>query len=407
MSRYREQLDWVKKQQSALTSLLETWSNINSSSDNPEGLALMLKALSTEFGKLKGDQKEIPLLPRKRIDAKGYLIEETTGSALRIVKHPNAPIKVFLAGHMDTVYPKTAPFQKAERLDENTLKGPGVTDMKGGLLVMMTALQALENSSWAGKIGWEVLINPDEEVGSPSSEHLFVEAAKRNHIGLLYEPSFPDGSLVSSRKGSINYTMVIRGKSAHAGRDFFAGRNAISAMARYIVAIEQLISEEKGVTLNVGSIQGGVASNIVPDLAICKFNIRVNDPEEYRQMNRQLQQFIATCHFQDGITAELHETAARGPKPFDDKNSALFDKIKSCASELGAELKSKPSGGVCDGNILSEEGLPTIDTLGVIGGNIHTFDEYVLLNSLTQRAELSALFLLKIASGEIPIKESK
>lgn len=407
MHPFEAQLNWIASQRLSMIELLETWANINSFSDNLAGLASMLSSVKSGFAALGGEMKEIPLPPRIRIDSLGNKVEIPSANALLITKHPNAPIKVFLGGHMDTVYSPASSFQKVKFIDKQTMQGPGVADMKGGLIVMLKALEALELSSYAGKVGWEVLINPDEEIGSPGSEPLFTQAAQRNHIGLIYEPTYADGSIVSSRKGSANFTVVIKGRSAHAGRDFFAGRNALSAMARFIVSAEELIDEKKGVTLNIGQIEGGGPANIVPELAVGRFNLRMADPTDLPIAMKILHTHIASSNKKDGITAVLHEIVARAPKPFDKKNEALFNLIKDCGSILKLDLKTKPSGGVCDGNILSAAGLPTIDTLGVVGGNIHTPEEYMLIDSLTERASLSALLLLRIASGEVDITRLK
>lgn len=400
---YQKAIDWIHSQQEEMVRLLQKWSHINSGTKNLAGLRIMLSELKNAFAVLGGEMQEVSLPPRIVVDRSGNSIEEHSGAALLIQKYPDANFKVLLGGHMDTVYSAESPFQKTKRIDQNKLIGPGVTDMKGGLIVMLKALQALERSPFAGKIGWEVIINPDEEVGSPASQSLFIEAARRNDLGLLYEPSFSDGVLVSSRKGSANFTIVFRGKSAHAGRDFFEGKNAIIAAAKFALAIESLTNAEKGVTVNVGNFNAVGPVNIVPDLAIVGVNIRVLNSVDFPHILSHIKDCADRLNG-NGISVAFHEHSARVPKPFDEKNHALFEKIRSCAKELGIDLKARPSGGVCDGNILSEQGLPTIDTLGVVGGNIHTYDEYILLDSLMERATLSALFLMKLANAEIVTK---
>lgn len=400
---YRPYLDWIQGQRTPMLDLLEIWANINSHTDNIPGLETMLSALKTAFSSLGGVMQEIPLQPRVQINANGETATQPVGKALRIKKYPHAPIQILLGGHYDTVYPLDHSFQAVFRPKDELLQGPGVADMKGGLIVLLKALETLERSPFAGKIGWEVLINPDEEVGSPSSESLFIEAAKRNHIGLLYEPSFADGAIVSSRKGSANMTLVVKGKAAHAGRDFFSGRNALTAAMRFALDAESLTNKEKGITVNIGNITGGGPVNIVPDLAICHFNIRMSNPEDLLSLTKALQERAVECNSAEGFSAQLFENSARAPKPFDEKNQALFQKIASCGNEIDISLQTRPSGGVCDGNILSEHGLPTIDTLGAVGGYIHTNQEYILINSLVERSLLSAYFLMKIANGEIQL----
>lgn len=387
-----------------MAELLEAWSNVNSGSDNISGLARMLELIKKECAVLKAETKIIPIAPRKKIDSAGQVIDIPNGEVLFLKKHPNAPIQIFLGGHYDTVYGEQHYFQKAERLENgDLLRGPGTADMKGGLIIMLKALEALEKSSVAGKIGWEVLINPDEEVGSMSSEHLFRDCAKRAQLGLLFEPSFSDGSLVSARKGSANFSVIARGKAAHAGRDFHEGRSAIAAMGRFIHDADDLNSSGNGVTINFGHIEGGGPVNIVPDLAICRINMRGDKEEALEKATKELHRLVKLENETEGLNLTIVDQSARAPKPFDEKTKLLFESLKESAAEIGMNIKWQPSGGVCDGNILAAEGVPTIDTLGVIGGNIHTSEEYANLDSLPHRAQLTAYFLTKIAKGEIHV----
>lgn len=407
MGRYLQHLDWIGSQQQQMVTLLELWASINSGTDNLDGLSRMLAALEKEFLHLGGVMQAIPLPSRIKIDAKGQAVEESNGNAFLITKHPEAPLHVLLGGHMDTVYPVNSAFQDVTHLDMNTMRGPGVADMKGGIVVLLKALEALERSPFAGKVGWEVLITPDEEVGSQGSEALWVDCAQRHQLALLFEPAFSDGALVSARKGSANFTVVAKGKAAHAGRDFHSGRNAISAIVRFIVEAEKLISKEKGITVNIGHIEGGGPVNIVPDLAICRFNVRIMQAEDLDVVRERLYHIIAKGHEYEGLSLVLYENASRLPKPFDTPHQKLFQAMQTCAADLDLTLQERPSGGVCDGNILASQGVPTLDTMGVVGGNIHTPDEYVLLNSLTERASLAAYFLMKVGNEEIDLNGIK
>jgi glutamate carboxypeptidase len=304
---------------------------------------------------------------------------------------------------MDTVYPASHPFQKAQMIAPDTLQGPGVADMKGGLVIMLKALEALEQHPACGSLGWEVLVTSDEEIGSIGSEPLFLEAAKRAAFGLIFEPSFSDGAIVSSRKGSANYTITSTGKAAHSGRDFEKGKNAIVPLAQFIVAAHQLNNVEKGLTVNIGRANGGGPVNVVPDFAACGINVRATKAEAFAQILQDLQ--ILVDHINStGASLELHSQHVRSPKAFDQKNQHLFALIEQCALEEGYQLNSRPSGGVCDGNILSEAGLGVIDTLGAIGGNIHSPEEYIFVDSLRTRARLTALLLFNIASGRLTFK---
>lgn len=393
-------LNWIKTQQQEMLNQLMAWAAINSCSDNLLGLAHMLKILEKSFSVLEGNIEKIALPPRSTVSSSGEVVTLPLGQALRITKRSKAPFQVLLAGHMDTVYPLTHPFQTPRLLDANTLQGPGVADMKGGLLIMLTALQALERHPDAENVGWEVLINPDEEIGSAGSEPLFREAAKRNHFGLIFEPSFADGAIVSSRKGSMNFSVVARGKAAHAGRDFDKGRNAILAIAHFITQANHLNNKEKGISINPGHISGGGPVNIVPDLAICRFNARTTHPADFKIIQKNLEELVDKTPI-EGVQLALHIENTRRPKLFDKKCQHLFDLLNICAKEEGYSLIHRPSGGVCDGNNLAAEGLPVIDTLGAIGGEIHTSHEYILIDSLIQRSRLTGLFLTKLASGSL------
>lgn len=400
MPNFIDQLTRIDKERNAMLQLLQEWADINSGSENLPGLALMTRALSTSFARLNGSMEEIDLLPRIVVDELGKTIKIPHGKALSITKRPKAKIRVFLGGHMDTVYPVTHRFQKTTRLDANTLQGPGVADMKGGLVIMLKALEAFEQHPLAANIGWEVLINPDEEVGSIGSEPLLIKCATRNTLGLIFEPSFPDGTIVSSRKGSANLTITSCGRAAHAGRDFDKGRNAITALAKFIVIAHELSDLKKGITLNFGHISGGGPVNVVPDLAICRLNIRTVNPDDFAYVEGELIK-IANSLESDGIKLSILLQHMHPPKPFDHKNQQIFKMLKSCAQEENIDLQHRPSGGACDGNLLSAHGLPIIDSLGVIGSHIHTTNEQMVIDSLVSRTRLVTLFLLKLACGEL------
>ncbi|MBA3722607.1 MAG: hydrolase [Parachlamydiaceae bacterium] len=404
MNQYLPYLEWISNQQEIMTESVKRWAAINSWSDNINGLQQMASTLSKEFECLESEIKLHPLPLQKIINAQGQFVTRPLGKAISIKKRPNAKIQILLAGHMDTVYPPTDPFQNVIQKGEN-LHGPGVADMKGGLVILLTTLQALERSPFASSIGWEVIINPDEEIGSPGSYSLYQEAAKRNDVGLIFEPSFSDGAFVSARKGSANYSIVVKGKSAHAGRDFHQGRSAIYAISHFIHMLEKLPKDLPTTTINVGYIQGGSVPNIVPDLSVCRLNVRSNTANEMIKTRQYIDELILDCERREGIQFTLIEDSNRLPKPFDAKTEFLFNAYQKCVEDTDNRFELRESGGVCDGNILSAEGLPTIDSVGAIGGNIHTENEYLFLPSLSERARIAALFLFKCSTGEIAIAE--
>jgi glutamate carboxypeptidase len=387
---YREVFGWIDAQADRMRDLVSKWVNINSFSYNTAGLQQLAQVLKKEWSTL-GEVEELPLPPAESIDADGKIVHAPLGQALRIRKRPNAPRQIFLCIHMDTVYPPEGDFREVTLLDQNTMRGPGVCDAKGGLAVMLIAIEALERSPWSAKVGWEALINPDEEIGSPGSSQLFEEAAKRSHVGLLFEPAMPDGSLVSHRGGSGSYSVIVRGRSAHAGRDPHMGRNAIVAAAELSVALSKLTAD--GVTVNVSKIDGGGPTNVVPDLAICRFNVRAKTPPDQQKIQSQIKEVLSSFRDRDGIRMESHGGFHRPPKPLDRGTQRLQKQLESCAAEMGIPVSWRYSGGVSDGNQLAAAGLANLDSLGPRGGSIHSPDEFLLLDSLTERAKLATLLI--------------
>ena len=403
MISYTPYMQWIDRQYDSMLQLLIDWSTINSGSWNLSGLGRMRQAIRTRFESLGSVPEEIALEPMEGIDATGNRVQLPLGKALRFVKRPRAPQRIFLGGHMDTVFGADHAFQKTRRRDARSLNGPGVADLKGGLVVMLTALEALERSPYAEALGWEILINPDEEIGSPGSAPLLEAAARRNHLGLIYEPALADGTLAGARKGSGNYTVVVRGKAAHAGREHALGRNAIVALADFITALNALNGQRSDITVNPGRIDGGGPVNIVPDLAICRFNVRVGSLEEQTWVASEIHRLCDVINQREGFAIELLGGFGRPPKALTPQNRRLFEMVSVCGRELGVEVRWQPTGGCCDGNNLAAAGLPNVDTLGVRGGNIHSAEEFVVLDSLTERAKLSALLLMKIGAGELSI----
>jgi len=393
-------LDWIDQQAPSMRQKLTDWAHINTGSGNLAGLDHFRRMLRLEFSRLGAQVSEIELPPMESIDARGATARQAVGAALCAVKRPEAKQRVFLCIHMDTVYPPDHAFQTCTLLDANTLRGPGVADAKGGLLVMLTALAALERSSAAAKIGWEVLINSDEEIGSMSSLLLLEAAAKRNQVGLLFEPAMADGSLVERRKGSGSFSAIVHGRAAHAGRDFHHGRSAMVAAAKLILGLDHLNRERPGVTVNIGRIDGGGPSNVVPDLAVVRFNVRTTLAEDETFVLAHVRKCLEEINCQDGIRAELHGGFTSPPKIPDSAARRLMDLITGCGRELNMPIQWKDSGGTCDGNKLAAAGLPNVDTLGPCGGNLHSSEEFVVLDSLPQRAKLAALALMRLAEEE-------
>ena len=401
---YTPFLDAIDARGPQLVTMLRRWAEINSGTYNLAGLEAMRAELREAFAPLGGEMSEVGVPPAKVVDSRGEEVETPLGKALVIRKRPEAPIRVLLNIHYDTVFGADSPFQRTEMVDADTLRGPGVVDANGGIVVMLAALEAFEASPWAKGIGWEVILNPDEEIGSVGSAALLKEAAARNHIGLVFEPAWADGSLVGERKGSGNYTVIVHGRAAHAGRDFEKGRNAIVVLAELVTKLS--VPPAPGVIINCGKIEGGsAATNIVPDLAIARFNVRVGDATDLlaAQTHFDLASRAARVRPRDGFTVSIDGGFTSPPKVLDDRSARLLGHIRDCARQLGMELNVVSSGGVSDGNKLAAAGLPVIDSLGPVGGELHSDREYVRVGSIAQRAKMTALLLMKLGYGEITV----
>ena len=395
----------IDSQQTSNVELLTRWSAINSSTYNLDGLERMLAELRTAFAPLGASEELIDLAPAESVDSSGNVVRAKLGRAVRFVKRLDAKMRVLLNIHYDTVYGVDHPFQQSRQIDTDTLNGPGVCDAKGGIVVMLAALRAIERSpSVARELGWEVLLNPDEEIGSPGSVSILCETAKRHSIGLVFEPALPDGAIVGARKGSGNFIAIVRGRAAHAGRDFSAGRSATVALAALVTRLDQLNQTiGNGLTINCGRIEGGTAVNVVPDLAIGRFNVRVNTPDQMDRMQREIESAANEIAQRDGISMQIHGGFGSPPKVVDERSQRLIDLVRTCAREVRlGDLAVRSSGGASDGNKLAGAGLAVIDTLGPVGGEIHSDREYVKLSTIAQRAKVTAVLLMQLARDGPP-----
>ncbi len=393
---YQLMLDWIDDQTPEMVDRIVEWSSLCSGSEYPAGLDAMCSKLEAAFHTLSPSAPELVPLT---IDGR----PPETRTALRIHCRREAPTRVLLAGHFDTVFDPQHSFQDVSRDGDNILRGPGVADMKGGLVVMLTALTAFEALAPAAlhaRLGWEVFLNPDEEIGSPFSRLQFGESARINHLGLLFEPALPGGKLARSRKGSGNFVATIRGRAAHAGRDPGQGRNAIRAAADFVQAIDELNARRDGIFINVARIGGGGALNIVPDAAAVRYNVRTLRADDEDWILEEVETIVEQINARDGIHILVAGEFASPPKPATPATDLMLEDLAACARELGFALDWEATGGACDGNKLAAAGLPNIDNLGPRGGGLHSADEHVFIDSLAERAKLTALYLCRVASGE-------
>ncbi|MGQ0589838.1 MAG: hydrolase [Sphingosinicella sp.] len=376
------------------------WAAVNSGSRNLAGLATVADMLADAFSALPGAIALREPAPVEVMNADGRLCELAHGRNLHLKVRSDAPVQLLFTGHMDTVFSTDHRFQSVFwREEDKVLGGPGVADMKGGLAVMLAALRAVETSPAAERLGYEVVINSDEEVGSAGSAALLAEAAQGKRAALTYEPSaLPDGTLAGARPGSGNYSILVEGRAAHAGRNPEDGRNAVLAAA--VIALRLAEAKHPGLKVNPAKIDGGGPNNVVPDKAILRVNLRPATPEDEAAAKRLIEETVAAVAAAHDVTIHIHGGFGRPPKPIDAEAEKLFQLVKRCGADLGQEISWRDTGGVCDGNNIAACGVPVVDTMGARGGAIHSDEEFLIVGSLVERAQLSALTILRLAEGE-------
>lgn len=299
---------------------------------------------------------------------------------------------VMLLGHLDTVYPMGTLATMPCRLADGRLWGPGSFDMKSGIAFMLQAIEALR--AWHEDTmprPVTVLLVSDEEVGSNTSRLITENLAKKSAAVLVLEPSHgPKGALKTARKGIGEYVLQVRGKAAHSGLDFEKGQSAILELARQIVAIQKLIDLKRGLTLNVGTVQGGTRVNVIPAEASAVLDVRVARKQDAAAIDRKLRSlkpFNRKCKLD--ITGGMN----RPPMERTPAVAALYNKAAAIAKQLGWKLEEAAVGGGSDGNFTAGLGIPTLDGLGAIGEGAHATHESIMIAELPKRAALLAALI--------------
>ncbi len=304
--------------------------------------------------------------------------------------------RVLLSGHLDTVHDPAGPFRTLTLApDGTTATGPGCVDMKGGLVIALHALEALEAAGVGAS--WSFVLNSDEETGSYHSDAALRAVARDHDVGLALEPAGAGGSLITERAGSGQFVIECRGKAAHVGRDFASGVSAVNALAKCICRVAELPRPQDGVIANVGPLEGGIAANVVASSARAWGNIRYPNEGEGKSLERALTALETPAGALPGVV--VRTSLNRPAKPLTPQVQRLADLARAAAEDLGQKLPFGKTDGVCDGNNLQAAGLPTIDTLGVRGGGLHTPEEWIELSSLVERCQLLAVLISRLSHG--------
>ena len=296
--------------------------------------------------------------------------------------------RILLVGHMDTVFPADSDFNWY-REDQRCSYGPGVCDMKGGLVAGIFAMKALDAAGLLAQIPLTCLFNADEEIGSPRSRELITAQARKSVAAFVLECGGHNGEIVTGRKGNLSLELTVRGRAGHAA---FAGTeksSAILALAHKTIALEKLNDLENGVTVNVGLIAGGIGHNTIAEAACAKVDCRFVTPAQKRALIKQIDAIVHANEVPDTL-AHVATVSSRPPMPPNDKNRQLFEIVRSTAADLDQTIADEYRQGVSDANHIAAEGIPVVDGLGPVGGKDHSAEEYMVKESLIRRTQLLA-----------------
>jgi glutamate carboxypeptidase len=373
-------LDWLAGERAAMLGLLEDLVNTDSGSYDKPGVDAV------------GD------LIRSFLDASGIVHEtvanDTFGDGIRATVGGGANTTILLMGHRDTVFPKQEASRRPFRIDNGRAYGPGVADMKAGLVMNAFVLAAFQKFGGAPAplVG---LFTADEEIGSPSSRPLIESEARRARAVFNSEPGRPNGNVVSGRKGGVFMRFEVTGKAAHSGANPELGISAIEELARKTVALHALTDRAKGTTVNVGLISGGQTVNTVAPWAKGEIDLRFVTPADRSAAMARIEEIMATSYLA-GTSAKLEIAGEFLPLVETPEGKRLFDVYTSCAGELGLKVAGEFTGGCADSGFAANVGAPTLCATGPVGGRAHTPDEYLEVETIVPRAQTLALAVMRV-----------
>ena len=327
--------------------------------------------------------------------------------ALRIGHRGDAARRVLLVGHYDTVFTARHPGPPVVRTSPDVLTGPGVADMKGGILVLMAALAGLEASPAAPALGWEVLLTPDEELGAPRSLGALLAAARLADVALVFEPAADDGDVVVARRGREVLTVDVAGRAAHAGRDPWNGRSAVAALAELTLLRR---AHERARPRGVGERGAGERwerrERGARERARAEIDVRADSAADLDAVRESLASAALRVGAEWGVVAEVDRVLGCPPMARTPGAEGLARAYAAGAASLGMRVAAVAVGGVSDANHLAATGIPVLDGLGVVGGGLHGPDEWASLTSIPERAAAAALLLhdLALSSAAVPAR---
>lgn len=369
-------LDFCRQHQTGMLDLLRWLVEMESPSDNKAAIDALGKFLESEFSRCGGKV--------------AFSTQKEFGNHLKVEFAGNSSKPILLLGHIDTVWPlgtlRSMPF----RMEGARAFGPGIYDMKAGIVMMIFALRALAAERVA-RPPVTILLDSDEEIGSPTGRPLVEATARECQAALVLEPSQgPAGRLKTARKGVGAYTIRVRGRASHAGVDFEKGRSAVVELARQILEVTKFTDISRGITVNPGVIQGGTRSNVVAAEARAEVDIRIaraSDAEDLEEKFQGLRPFDSDCSLE--VTGGLN----RPPMERTDGTLRLFHLAQELGAKLGMKVEEAATGGGSDGNFTSALGIPTLDGLGAVGEGAHAVNESIVIEEMPRRTALLACLI--------------
>ncbi|KKK37420.1 carboxypeptidase [Mesobacillus campisalis] len=374
---------YIKRKTEEMLQLIERLVNIDSGSYVKEGVDQVGQILREEF-------RQLGFVTRVKR-------EEEFGDHL-VLRHKHAKDpKIIILAHMDTVFPEGTVAERPFRIEGNRAFGPGVVDMKSSLVVLLYAIKSLIKHGSKSVENVEIILNSDEEVGSPTSRRLIEERSKGKKFALAMEPARKDGSLVAARRGSGKYKLFVHGRAAHSGIEPEKGRSAIEELAYKIIQLHDLTDHENGVSVNVGLIEGGSAVNTVSDHAMAHVDVRISEKEQGVYLEKKIQEICSTTEV-PGTKIVLEGEMGRPPMEHNEQNRSLLRIIKGVGKEIGVDVSATSTGGGGDASFTAATGVATVDGLGPVGGNAHRDTEYLEIDTLPERTLLLAKTIERLSA---------
>lgn len=376
-------LSYAKSRKDQWLAWLEAIVNIDSGSRDVDGLVLMHDFLKKRWETL-GFQMET--------------IKTETGPQLisrRTSNKADAPT-LLIIGHTDTVFDRGTVAKRPFTIHDGRAYGPGVADMKGGLIAMLGVIETLKANDLLDHLNLIVVNNCDEEIGSICSRSQIEALAEDADWAFVFEPGRANGDIVLARKGGQAWTLDIQGSAAHAGVNPQDGASAIEAMSRKVLALHELNDYENGISVNVGVIHGGTRSNVVAEYTTAEIDARVPTLEADKRIKKAIEAIASTVEVQ-GTSSTLKFLNGRGPMEANSWNQSIFEMMKATAKDLGFDLGWQATGGGSDGNFTAAKGVPTMDGLGPVGGGYHSDEEYLEVDTLPLRVAMVASVIVQLA----------